>query len=165
MFRPLVILFAAALSVGTAHAGSGSKQSISGTAAARVIQPLTVTHQNGAALNFGTISAGTPGTVTVSPSGAGSTTGGARFAIGSTTAADRLRVWGTKFRRFSVATGPGVVRNGSASMKFTTTPSVSSGLFANFGFAWINVGGTLSIKAGQPLGTYTGSYPVIAYYD
>ena len=100
-----------ALSAGSAYAStaSGNTSTVAGSATAKVIAPIKLTHVSGAVLNFGTFTAGSGGTVVVTAAGAGSTTGDVGFAPLSTNAADSFTVAGDPNRSFSIATQSGTV--------------------------------------------------------
>lgn len=166
MRKLLILLATVALSTGTAHAASGNSQTVPGTATAKVVTPLAISHSVGATLSFGKFSVSSAGTVVVATSGAGTPTGGVNFVNGSSTKADRFKIVGFPLRSFAVATGSGTVTTpGGASMSFTTNPAVTTGVLSIAGIYFLNVGGTLTVPAGQPGGSYSGSYPVVAYYN
>lgn len=165
MIGKLRVFAAIALVPGTALASSANSFTRTGTVTAQAVQPVVLTHWAGYTLRFGRFTVGTAGTVTVAPSGSGSTGGGAAFVAGSTTSADRLIVSGESNRQVSITTGPGTVTAGANAMTFTTTPSVASGYIPWTGSGYFTVGGTLSVSAGQAPGTYTGSFPVTVAYN
>ncbi|MDE2561123.1 MAG: DUF4402 domain-containing protein [Sphingomonadales bacterium] len=166
MRKLLISLATVALSTGVAHAASGNSQTTPGTATAKVVTPLAISHSNGAQLSFGKFSVASTGTVVVATTGTGTPTGGVHFVNGSSTTADRFKVVGFPLRSFAVATGPGTVTApGGASMSFTTKAAISLGILSVSGVYLLSVGGTLTVPAGQPGGTYSGTYPVVAYYN
>lgn len=165
MLRSLTILTTIALAPGTALAGSANSFSRSGTVSAQAVEPVVLTHWGGYVLHFGKFTVGSAGTVTVSTSGSGSTSGGVTFVAGSSTSADRLIVDGEPFRQVSITTGPGTVTAGASSMAFTTTPLLPSGYIPFTGSGYFTVGGTLSVGAGQAPGSYSGTYPVTVAYN
>ncbi len=162
-------LFAAAvmsLFATPALAQSGNVETRTGTIRAQVVRPLVLSHWSGFALRFGRFTAGTtPGTVVITASGGATATGGTTFVSGSTTATDRLIARGEPNRLISITTGPGSVSNGSATMSFTTVPSLPAGFIPAAGAGFFTVGGTLSVPSGQAPGNYTGTYPVTVSYN
>lgn len=165
MFRILGIIAASALLPGTAFAASGNSKTSTGTAAVQTVEPVVLTHWTSFSLRFGKFSVASAGTVTVTPSGGASSAGGVSFVAGSVTGTDRFLVQGETNRQVSITTGSGTVSSGGASMAFTTTPSVATGLIPWPGQGFFTVGGTLSVSAGQPGGDYSGSYPVTVAYN
>lgn len=131
-----------------------------GEATALVVSPITITHQVGAVLDFGAFAA-TPGQVSVTAGGAGSTSGVVQLG---TVAADAFDVSGDLNRTFSIATTSGAVTNGTDTMNFTTT-SAASGLLDGTGNASFSVGGTLTVAGTETAGTYTGSYDATVEYN
>lgn len=149
-----------------AAADSGNSEVRTGSASAQIVRPLVLVHRPGQVLNFGRFAVGTStGTVIVSPSGAGSVTGGVSVVAGSNTASDRMTVSGDPNRLVSITTGSGSVSNGSATMSFTTTPSVGAGYIPFTGSGFFTIGGTLTVLPGQAAGSYSGSYPVVVSYN
>ena len=156
--------FAVAFAV-PAAAAPGDTATTQGTANAEIVAPITITHDNGAALDFGTLTAGGGGTVVVTSAGVGSDTGDVTLLTGSTNAADSFTVSGDANRAFTIVTGTGSVASGSNTMSFTTSPSAASGTLSGTGSASFTVGGTLTVGANQAPGTYTGSYDATVTYS
>lgn len=149
-----------------AHGASGNTATRSGVTAATVITPIRLLHDNDNALNFGTFTTGSGGTVVVTPTGAGSTTGAVTFVRGiATPRADRFQVSAQPNSSFSIVTGSGTVRYKTTTLRFTTTPSASSGRTTANGSARFTVGGTLVVPAGIAPGVYTGTYPATVAYN
>ena len=86
------IILAAALVL--LPSGSAYAATANGTANATVVAPISVAHNSGAALNFGTFTADTGGTVTVTAGGSGSVSGRVVFVSGSANRADGFTVTG-----------------------------------------------------------------------
>lgn len=166
------ITFAAAialgLAAGTAQAATGNTASATGTANATVVGPLQITHTTGAALSFGSFTAGTGGTVTVSTAGVAGVTGDVGLVTGSAASADAFTVTGTANRAFNIASSTGnTVSSGGATpatMAFTVSTGASGTLNAAGSYA-LAVGGTLNVASGQAPGAYTGSYTVTVTYQ
>lgn len=151
---------------GTAMADTGNTRTLSGTAAATAVAPLTLVHWTGTQLNFGRFAVGSAGTVTVNAaSGAASATGGAAFVTGSAPAMDYFIATGDPNRLISITTGSGTVNSGIRSMTFTTTPMLAAGYLPSTGSGYFTVGGTLNVGANQAAGSYTGSYVVSVAYN
>ncbi len=161
----------AALASGSAYASpataSGNTSTVAGSATAKVIAPIKLTHVSGAVLNFGTFTAGSGGTVVVTAAGSGSTTGDVGFAPLSTNAADSFTVAGDPSRSFSIATQSGTVTaaTSSATMAFTTSASANSATLDNAGAASFTVGGTLTVASAQAPDAYAGTYNATVTYN
>lgn len=156
-----------AISATSAQAATGSTATATGSASATVVAPLKITHNSGAALNFGTFTAGTGGTVVVTSAGAGSVTGDVGTVTGNTNAADAFSVTGDGTRAFNIsASSSNSVSTGGATpstMAFTLTTPASASLAA--GAYTLNVGGTLTVGSAQAAGAYTGTYTVTVTYQ
>jgi hypothetical protein len=162
-----IVLVAAALAVfsSPAMAAPGNSSEADGAATAEVVAPLTLTHDVGAVLNFGTLTSGTGGgTVVVSRAGSGTATGDVTLMPGSVESADSFSVEGDPSRRFSISTGAGSVTSGSDSMAFTTDARANHTLDAS-GAATFTVGGELTVGADQAEGSYSGLYTVTVTYN
>lgn len=161
----LMAVAAAAIST-PAIAAPGNTDTATGAATAEVVAPITITHDTGAVLDFGTFTAGTAaGTVTVTQGGAGSTTGDAVHVATSTESADSFTVTGGANRGFDIlAVGGTVAETGGATMAFTAD-APASGTLDGTGSTSFSVGGTLVVAANQTPGVYSGSYVVTATYN
>ncbi|MCA0909269.1 DUF4402 domain-containing protein [Qipengyuania gaetbuli] len=148
-----------------AAAAPGDTASANGTANARIVAPIAITHDSGSALDFGTMTAGTGGTVVVTPAGAGSKTGDVILIAGSTNAADSFTVTGEANRGFAIVVTGGSVTSGTNSMTFTTSLASNSGNLGAGGSTQFSVGGTLTVGSGQAAGSYTGSYGATVTYN
>lgn len=149
-----------------AYAATGNTSTASGAAAANVITPIVLTHGS-ATLNFGSFTTGTGGTVVVTATGSGSTTGDVGFVPGSSEAADAFTVKGDNNRSYSISTTSGTVSNsgGTASMAFSTVASASSGTLSGTGTGAFTVGGTLTVVGNETAGAYTGTYDATVAYN
>ena len=121
-------------------------------------------------LSFGTIATSDgSGTVTISPSGTRTTTGGVIPINTDQGQAGVFDVTGDPTApAFAVNVSPSAtLSNGSATMgldAFVTNPPIGmNGTLAN-GRATLYVGGTLHVEANQPRGAYTGHYTVTVDY-
>ena len=171
--KKLLLAAAAATVFATpAFAAPGDTANADGTATATVIAPISITHDAGAALAFGTIITGTAaGTVTVTTAGSASAGGDAKLAAGSTNSADAFTVDGQANRTFTISATDGTVDGTSgdaltngASMSFTTDVAASGTLNAS-GTTAVAVGGELSVGANQDAGDYEGTYNVTVAYN
>lgn len=172
---PLISLLAlagAALPHSAVLAATGSGATATGTAQAAVLQPVGMI--NTGAMQFGQIvQPSAAGTVTINPTGALTSTGGAagNELIAQTTG-------GPQAGGFTITCAPGtlftiygpvsfILRNGGATMPVTlltgalqqvsSTPTIVA--------YRLRVGGTLSLSANQPVGTYTGTYTLQTVYQ
>ena len=149
-----------------AYAAPGDTSTATGDATARVVLPLTIVHNIGSTLHFGTLTAGTGGTVQVAVDGAGRPTGNVTLLPSDNTRADRFFVTGEPNRSFDVLTFDGTVDDGGNSMSFTTLASTgASGTLDSLGNLTIDVGGELTVLDRQPAGFYTGTYDVTVTYN
>jgi hypothetical protein len=162
-----ILLVAASLAMFStpAFAAPGNTDSEDGAATAEVVSPLTLTHDVGAALDFGTFSTGdTGGTVTVTRAGNGTASGDVTLMPGSVEAADAFTVAGDPSRRFGIVTTDSTVDLGTDSMAFTTDARANHTLDAA-GAATFTVGGALTVVGTEGPGVYTGTYSVTVTYN
>ncbi len=150
-------LFAAS---GAAHAADAT-----GDAAASIAVPISIA-QNGAGLNFGTVTASAAlGTVVVTTAGARSVTGGVA-ELGGTIAAATFDVTGEGTSAYTITLPSSATLNsGGNSMTVDTfnhdaggSPALSGGSDS------FNVGATLNVAANQAAGAYTGTYTITVNY-
>lgn len=115
-------------------------------------------------LNFGSMVSGpTAGSVTISVTGAVSSTGGVTLVPATTSAANFILAngptGGTRLYIIQVPTSV-TITSGANSMIVdnfdNTTPNI--GLLANNASRTIGVGATLNVGANQPSGTYSGTF-------
>lgn len=164
MKKIVLAAFAAAVAF-PAAAAPGDTATTQGQATAEIVAPIAITHDAGASLNFGVMTAGDGGTVTVTSAGAGSVSSGNVFMVdGTGIAADAFTVTGGANRDFNIATTGGSVTSGANSMSFTTSASAASGTLSGAGTASFTVGGVLTVGASQPAGVYSGSYDATVNY-
>ncbi|KPJ93402.1 MAG: hypothetical protein AMJ55_08055 [Gammaproteobacteria bacterium SG8_15] len=137
-----------------------------GVADAVILIPLSIAHDTGASLDFGTITPdGDGATVRVTTAGVASVTGGDAILSG-TTSADSFTVSGQGGQNYNITlpgsitlTGPGddmTVNN------VVSNPATSSTLPAGLGTQTetLTIGGDLVIGADQGAGSYSGTYTV-----
>lgn len=153
----------------SAMAAPGGSSTLTGSATATIIQPISIVATN--PLRFGVLAQPTTaGTVTVSTSGAVTTTGGmaGNNAIAQGSSAPRagtFRVSGDPGRQFFVNLPTSATVNktgGSMTINLFTVGALTG---SPAGTLDIAVGGTLAIQAAQAVGTYTGTYQVTASYN
>ena len=149
----------------TAFAATGDTSTDSGQANAAVLSPITLVHATGGQLQFGTIFAGTGGTIVVDPSGAGTATAGAELMPGTVTGSDAFQVHGEPGVSYAITTGGGTVTSGADTMTFTTTPSAATATLSTTGDDSFTVGGVVTVPATTNPGSYAGSYPVTVDYN
>lgn len=154
-------------------AGGAIAATASATSTSVVVAPIAIA--KAADLAFGKIAAGaTAGTVTVSPNGARSVSGGVVAAGGTSTAA-QFNVTGDTGLTYSITLGGSAqLTNGANTIPFTsvsdltasaiTSGNVTTGTLTG-GAQSIYVGGVLSIGAAQVAGTYTGSVTATVDYN
>ena len=164
--KKIILAFTTLLVTATpAFAGSGNTSTATGTAAATIVAPIVLTHSATSSLNFGRLTRGTGGTVTVTAAGVGSVGSDVSIVPGSTTTADSFTVAGDASRSFSVTTSGGTVASGGTSLSFTTTPSAAAGTLSAGGAASFTVGGTLTVTGTAPTGAYSGTYTATVTYN
>jgi spore coat protein U-like protein len=174
--RPALLALAALALIGLAGQRAVHAASTTASATAVVLTPMAITKH--ADLVFGNVVAGN-GVVTVSTAGARTLTGGTPLVSGVTAAAARFDVTGDTSQGFAITvTPPANLISGSDTLPFTwfgevsatTTPAgVTSGQPATgtltSGAAYIFMGGTVTVGAAQPTGTYTGTITVQVEYN
>ena len=142
-----------------------------GTAAANILSPLTITQNNG--LEFGTIAtSGTAGTVTIAAQSALDLTWSNVSVINPTDNArksGKFTVTGLAGSTYKLTVPESAtIANGSNSMTIALTKSAGDTgniLEAGTGTSTFYVGGTLSVGATQATGNYSGSYTVTVAYE
>ncbi|AEG91845.1 DUF4402 domain-containing protein [Ramlibacter tataouinensis] len=168
----------AALAVALAVAAL-SGHAVEGVASASgtVVAPIAVTKS--ADLNFGKFAPGTGGSMTVSTSGAATSTGVVRSTAVTPTAA-RFDVSGDANATYAITyTGSSTALTHAVDSTKTmalsihsdltagnaTSGTVSSGTLSGTGTQSVYVGGTLTVGAAQVAGTYNGSVKVQVEYN
>ncbi|WP_338465574.1 DUF4402 domain-containing protein [Novosphingobium sp. ZN18A2] len=167
MFKKIILVAASAAAFSTPAHAAPSSATASGDATATVVSPITLDHDSGAVLAFGSFSAGTGGTVVVNRNGRGSVTGDVSFVAASTNSADSFTVGGQADTAFSISTTDSTVSTGGttpSTMDFTTN-APAKGTLDSSGAATFTVGGTLTVGASQAPGSYTGTYDATVTYN
>ena len=163
--KKIALVVAAAAFAVPAVAAPGDTDSAEGSATATIVAPITITHDTGAVLAFGTITAGNGGTVTVALDGTVTDNGDDAVVLtGSTTSADSFSLTGDPDRAITVTVGDGTLTGPGTDMDFVTTNDAPSALSAS-GTGSFSVGGTLTVGDTQTPGSYTGTYNVTAAYN
>ncbi len=122
------------------------------------------------ALAFGSLVAGSGGTVTVSPSGGRSASGGVILVPSGSGSAALFSVTGTSSATYAItlpANGVVSLTSGSNTMaanSFTSNPAPTGQLSVG-GSQTLSVGATLSVGSNQPSGSYSGSFTVTVIYN
>lgn len=139
-------------------------------ASATVVRTLAVTSTT--ELSFGTFAAGsTSGTVTMSAIGNRSFSGGVTLVAANPGSQATVNLGGTPGTAYSVSLPSSVQLNaatGSATMSlatFTTTIVGPQATLNTSGTGSFGIGGTLTVNANQPIGTYSGSFTVTLNYN
>lgn len=147
--------------------GQASSATDDASATARIITPIQLTNTQG--LAFGNIAASAnPGTVTISPTGIRTSSGGVTpSAIGTFNNAIYTAT-GEPNATYTI-TLPGFITiiSGANSMTvngFTSDPTPTGNLGA-VGTQTINVGATVIVGANQATGDYSGTYDVTIAYN
>ncbi len=160
-----IILAASALlavaAASSAMADSVNGASATGTAGVTIFTPITVTQTQG--LDFGAVTSGQNGTVSIAQaSGARTVTGGVGAVAVNVGKAGAFAVNGQSNAAINVVVGStftGFGANITGTTLAANLPVVLTGTSATF-----NVGGTLNIPNNTPAGAYTGSYTVAVNY-
>jgi hypothetical protein len=139
-----------------------------GRAFAEVMTPLSIISVNGGTLAFGQIVPLSGGTVTVSPEGMRTSSGGVQVIQASSVSAAQFQVGGAAGRSFSIFLPSSItISNGKDSMTvddFTSNPS-SSSVLDSIGKRDLSIGATLHVKQNQSDGNYSGSFTVTVAYN
>ena len=143
-------------------------------ASATVIVPIAIA--KAVDLAFGKFAPGAGGTVTVSTNGTRTVSGAILSTNGSSPTAARFNVTGEASATYAIThSGTTDLTSGSDTMalaKFSdltaggaTSGTAATGALSGGGAQSIYVGGTLTVGAAQPTGTYTGTVIVAVEYN
>lgn len=160
----------------------GTLLGISSILACAVLAPqdASATHQtpvtaisisNTQTLGFGKFAAGSGGSVTISPSGARSATGGVALLSSSGGAAAQFTVSGDPNFTYAIslpANGTVALTSGGGQTmplnSFSSSPG-PTGQLSVLGKQTISVGATLNVGSNQATGSYSGAFDVMVDYD
>lgn len=134
-------------------------------AIAEVLTPIAISHDVGAALNFGTFLPGGGGTVNVPVTGGHSVSGSVVLIGGSIPTRDSFTITGEPGRGFSISATAGTITSGDDRMTYSASLRDISGTFDLTGRTTLFVGGRLAVAANQRPGRYTGNYIVTVSYN
>lgn len=138
--------------------------------AASVSWAAVIAISNTQALAFGKFVAGSGGSVTVSPAGGRSASGGVVLVPSGAGAAAQFAVSGDANVTYAIslpADGTVSLASGANSMAvntFTSSPSPTGTLSAG-GAQTLSVGATLSVGSNQAIGSYSGTFDVTVNYN
>ncbi|MDO8699105.1 MAG: DUF4402 domain-containing protein [Rhodoferax sp.] len=138
--------------------------------AASVSWAAVIAIVNTQALAFGKFVAGAGGSVTVSPAGGRSASGGVVLVPSGAGAAAQFAVSGDANVTYAIslpADGTVSLASGTNSMAvntFTSSPSPTGTLGAG-GAQTLSVGATLSVGSNQAIGSYSGTFDVTVNYN
>lgn len=155
----MLFVFAAVLSY------AAETDAVNGTAKAKIVEAVTLHHETTDALNFGIIvqpEADT--TVTVAPNGNVTDGTGVQHVAGETISADTFTVEGLGDAHYAVKlpTAAATLTGPSGTMTVDTFTTDAAG--SNNTATAFHIGGTLHIAQDQPVGEYTGNYPISITY-
>jgi hypothetical protein len=169
--RAMLVSFAlGAIAIGGDALAANNTASASATAI--VVTPISVSKT--ADLSFGKFSAGTGGTVAVDVAGTRTATGA--VASSGTVTAAAFSITGEPGTAYTIDTVSGTSTNltsGSDTMALALATGLTSGGSDNptsgtlsaGGTATLHVGGTLTVGATQPTGTYAGTVAIAVAYQ
>ncbi len=135
---------------------------------AGALNPIAIS--NTQALAFGKFAAGSGGSVTISPNGARSASGGVALVSSGGGAAAQFSVSGDANLTYAItlpANGTVALANGTQTMavnNFSSSPS-GTGQLGSTGSQTLTVGATLGVGANQVTGSYSGSFDVFVDYN
>jgi spore coat protein U-like protein len=167
-------LFAALTILACCSAGSAMAAQATATSTSTVVAPIAIAKT--ADLVFGSFAAApTPGTVTVSPNGARTFSGGVVAAGGAAPTAAQFSVTGQSGLTYSITLGGSTqLTSGANNIPFAsisdvtasanTSGNVASGTLTG-GAQTIFVGGVLTVAASQAPGTYSGTVTATVDYN
>lgn len=153
-------------------AGSAARRLLALAAGLLTLQAAAQTLTNTAALSFGAFTAGSGGSITVTPGGARTKTGSVILVNQSGTAsAAQFTISGTPSAVFAIslpADGTVFLSDGASGTMalnaFTSSPS-TTGILGGGGTATLNVGATLTVGSTQAPASYSGAFNVTVNYQ
>ena len=165
LILPLVFIFTAVVSN---QVNAQNSAQASANAAVTLITPIAITKATD--LEFGTfVASATPGTITMTPAGSVTTSGGVTEISGGSKSAATFTVSGEAGQSY-VITLPttdvvlsSLVEGESLTLNAFTSNPTDNGVIGTDGT--ISVGGTLAVPANSKADTYTGSFDVTVNYN
>lgn len=151
---------------------SFAQASTNANATATIVEPIAITKTED--LKFGSVAAGTGGTVVVAADGARTKTANVTLVAIGTVKAAAFTVSGDAGREYvlTLPSSPVAITSGSNSMNvnaFTSSLAGANGtlsgtISSGTGTQDINVGATLNVNSAQAAGNYTGTFSVTVNY-
>lgn len=164
LILPLVLIFAGVVSN---QVNAQNSALASASAAVTLITPISITKATD--LEFGTfVASPTQGTITMTPAGSVTTSGGVTQISGATITPATFGVSGQTGQTYAITLPEtvaltGAVEGDALSLgEFTSTPE-NSGTIGNDQI--ISVGATLTVPGNSTAGTYTGTFDVTVNYN
>lgn len=163
IIKQLVGTALALFGTGLVMADSGVSSSAEAVASAKILQPVSIAPVVG--LDFGSITAGNGGTVTVSPAGAFSSSGEVQHLGGGSAAT--VTVSGEPGYYYTVELPISAFLNSAnASMQIENFQlDGPAKRMIDAGDNTLKIGATANVGANQAPGLYSGSFPVSVSYD
>jgi len=166
-YNKLFIAAGAAALSAALYTPAASAASVSTTASANVITPISIAEVT--ALDFGDVSVGVGGgDVTLAPGGGRSVTAGdAEIVAGGTNTAGTFTISGQPNKAYTLTYPAAAVdiSGGVGIMDVGTFTDNSSGVIPLAGTENFNVGATLTIGGGQAAGLYSNTYLLTVNYQ
>ncbi|WP_455208048.1 DUF4402 domain-containing protein [Kaarinaea lacus] len=167
----LTTLVATAAIAASGYAANALAATATGASDAVILVPLSIAHNAGASLDFGTIAPDTGGaTVQVTTAGVASVTAGSAVLSGATSA-DSFTVTGEGGMSYGI-TLPATITLTSGLNSMTvnnvvSSPATTGTLPAGAGaqVQTLTIGGDLVVGVAQAAGTYAGTYTVTVNYQ
>jgi len=131
------------------------------------VTSISILNLSPAGIRFGTMLPLSGGTVTLAPDDSRSSTGVALLPSCITSAA-HFQVSGSAYYSFSIVLPASTtISSGANSMRVDTFKSSPSGygVLDRYGNRNLDIGATLHVNSGQPIGNYSGIYSVTVAYN
>jgi hypothetical protein len=167
MNKKLFLIAGAVITSAGIYSASVMAADGTGTSTARVVQALTITP--GAALAFGDIVSGAPGSVAITPAGGVTDTG---VTSTGTQTAGVFTVNGANDAQYSILLDGSTTIQDPVSLDTMTVGSLNHskapadfGTLSATGSDSLTVGGTLTLTGGETNGSYIGTYNVTVNYQ
>lgn len=152
------------LTAAPAFAQAGPQATANAGASAEIVTPIAVVTVDG--IDFGTIAAGSGGTITMAPGGGLSSSSPNMLISGSTGNAATFNVSGGNGLAYSsTVESPIPLSNGVDTLTATLTRDGGNPALDGTGADSFDVIGSLAVPAGSSAGSYTGNFDVTVQYD